>query len=489
MVRAMPRTRSRILCFPLTLGLLTVATAVITATLPAAPASPARRDLGKLYAEFCSGCHGAKLEGGSAPSLLGPDWKYGGDDESLATIIRAGHPQQGMPAFGATVSEQEIRGLIVYLREQGGRAADRAAHPPHPSPDTVATSQLHSYRLETTVPGLSEPWSIAFLPDDRILITEKRGTLRLVEKGVLRATPVSGTPRVDSGGQGGLFDVVPHPDFARNGWIYLSYSEQLQEEPNRGAVMTTIVRGHIKDNAWTDQQIIFRAPVALFRHGGIHFGGRLAFDKDNFLFFSIGERGTGENAQDLTRPNGKIHRVRDDGSIPADNPFVKTPGAIPSIWSYGHRNPQGLRFDPSTGSLWEHEHGPRGGDELNRIQRGLNYGWPLATYGMDYNGTSLTDITTRADIEPPATYWIPSIAPCGMGFYTGDRFPKWKNNLFVTSLAAQELRRLEIKDGKVLSQEVVFKGLGRLRDVATGPDGLLYVLFPDRVARLVPADK
>jgi glucose/arabinose dehydrogenase len=180
--------------------------------------------------------------------------------------------------------------------------------------------------------------------------------------------------------------------------------------------------------------------------------------------------------------------VHDDGRIPADNPFLKTPGAIPSIWSYGHRNPQGLRVDTSTGNLWEHEHGPRGGDELNLIQRGLNYGWPTVTYGMNYNGTPITEQTTAEGIEPPATYWIPSIAPCGMAFYTGDKFPKWKNQLFLATLAAQELRRIELApDGKVVAQEVIFKDLGRIRHVVTGPDGALYVLLPERIARVTPA--
>lgn len=447
------------------------------------------RDSRKIFAEFCAGCHGTNLQGGSAPALLGESWKHGGDEASLAASIRAGHPQAGMPAFGATVSEKEIRGLVVYIREQAGHADKRRTPPPLPAENAVASSKLHPYRVETAVAGLREPWAVAFLPDGRLLITEKRGSMRIANKGVLAEQPVSGLPAVDSNGQAGLFDVVLHPDFARNGWIYLAFSDPQKNTEGRTVSMTTVVRGHLKANAWTDQQVIFRAPTATFRPaGGVHFGGRLAFDRAGFLYFSIGERGQGPNAQDLKLPNGKIHRVYDDGRVPEDNPFVRTPGADPTIWSYGHRNPQGLRLNPSTGELWEHEHGPRGGDELNLIQRGRNYGWPEATFGMNYNGTPMTDVTGRPDVEPPVTYWIPSIAPCGMAFYTGDRFPKWKNHLFIASLAAQELRRLEIgKDGKIVDQEIIFKGLGRLRDVASGPDGGLYVLLPDRVARLVPA--
>jgi aldose sugar dehydrogenase len=445
------------------------------------------RDSRKLYAEFCAACHGANLEGAAGPSLIDAEWKNGGTDEAIAASIRSGNVNAGMPAFGAAVSDKELRGLVVYIREQAGHAALRKSPPPMPSPGKVTASKLESFRIETAVAGLSEPWSVAFLSDGRLLVTEKRGTLRVVEKGVLVPAPVAGTPAVDTNGQAGLFDVVPHPDFAKNGWIYLAFSDLQTNAKGEKLSLTAVVRGRIKDNTWADQEVVFRAPLdRYYGIGGPHFGGRLAFDKSGHLFFSIGERGRGPNAQDLSRPNGKIHRVFDDGRVPPDNPFINTPGADPTIWSYGHRNPQGLRFNPATGELWEHEHGPRGGDELNLIRPGLNYGWPVATYGMNYNGTPMTDVTARPDIEPPVTYWVPSIAPCGMAFYTGDRFPKWKNNLFITSLAAQELRRIELKDGKVVDQEVVFKGIGRLRDVADGPDGFLYILLPDRLARLVP---
>jgi len=464
-----------------------------TATLPAraaADSADAPRNLPKLVTEVCAGCHGPNLEGGAGPSLLDDTWKYGGDDAQIAASIRLGKPQGGMPPFGGALAEKDIRGLVVYLRELAGKAKLRQTPPPRPNADKPTASRLHSYRIETVVAELKEPWSLTFLPDGRSLITEKRGTLSVIGSGGGEATTtlITGTPLVDTGGQGGLFDVVPHPDFARNGWIYLAFADPQKSAEGRDVAMTAVVRGRIRDNVWVDQEVIFRAALETYRNaGGVHFGGRLAFDRAGFLFFSIGERGNQADAQNLALPNGKIHRLHDDGRVPTDNPFVSKPGALPSIWSYGHRNPQGLRFDPTSGWLWEHEHGPRGGDELNRIQPGRNYGWPLATYGINYNGMPITDVTTRADIEPPVTYWIPSIAPCGMSIYTGERFPKWKANLFVTSLAAEELRRLKLKDGKVVDQEIIFKGLGRLRDVVQGPDGLLYVLLPDRVARLVPA--
>jgi glucose/arabinose dehydrogenase len=468
------------------LGALLLAAATQPASA-AADSAAAPRNLPKLVTEACAGCHGANLEGGSGPSLIDSTWKYGSDDASIATSIRVGQPASGMPPFGGTLTEKDIRGMVVYLRELAGKAALRKTPPPSPKTDTVTASQLHSFRIETVVGTLQEPWSLAFLPDGRSLVTEKRGTLKVISGGVTNP-PVTGTPQVDARSQGGLFEVVPHPDFARNGWIYLAFADPQKNAGGKDVSMTAVVRGRIRDNAWVDQEVIFRAALASYRNaGGPHFGGRLVFDRAGFMFFSIGERGNQDDAQNLSLPNGKIHRLHDDGRVPTDNPFVAKAGALPSIWSYGHRNPQGLRIDPATGWLWEHEHGPRGGDELNRIQRGRNYGWPLTTYGINYNGTPITDITTRDGIEPPVTYWIPSIAPCGMSFYTGDRFPKWNNQLFVTSLAAKELRRLKLKDGKVVEQEIIFKGIGRLRDVTTGPDGLLYVLLPDSVARLVPA--
>jgi len=449
------------------------------------PAAP--RDLPKLVTQLCASCHGPNLEGGSAPSLIDAVWKYGDSDDRIATSIRVGYPLAGMPSFDAALSEKEVQGMVIYLKELAGKAALRSAPPPRPKADAVNSTQLHSYRMETVATDLKEPWALAFLPDGSSVVTEKRGTLRVVVDGVT-GPPVTGTPTVDTEGQAGLFDVVPHPDFARNGWIYLVFADPQKNAEGFAVSMTAVVRGRIKANAWTDQEVIFSAPLAMYRKaGGVHFGGRLTFDRDGFLFFSIGERGNQVDAQNLSVPNGKIHRVHDDGRVPEDNPFVNKPGAMPSIWSYGHRNPQGLRFDPSSGLLWEHEHGPRGGDELNLVQRGRNYGWPIASYGINYNGTPLSEITTSPDFEPPVTYWIPSIAPCGLSIYSGSSFPKWRNHLFIASLAGQELRRIEVQNGKIMDQEIIFKGLGRMRDVTSGPDGLLYVLFPDRVDRLVPA--
>jgi len=256
-----------------------------------------------------------------------------------------------------------------------------------------------------------------------------------------------------------------------------------------GAAMTKVVRGRLREGRLVDLETLFEAPRALYVRGEVHFGSRFVFDGEGYLFFSIGERGQKDDAQDLSRPNGKVHRIHDDGRVPADNPFAKRAGAMPTIWSYGHRNPQGLAQHPVTGDLYDAEHGPRGGDELNRVLPGRNYGWPVITYGMDYDGSPITDLTAKAGMEQPVVYWVPSIAVCAIDFYTGDRFPRWRNDLLVSSLAAEELRRVVLDSGKSTKQEVLFKGIGRVRDVVSGPDGLVYVAFngPDRVARLVPA--
>lgn len=445
------------------------------------------------YAELCASCHGANLEGAQAQSLLDDVWVAGGDDESLARSIRNGFPDKGMPTWSAALPEKEIRAFVIYIREQRAKFQREKTSFAKPAESLTVKSELHAYQLNTwvdglTEPGLTEPWSMTFLPDGRALVTEKRGRLLVVEKGKLSRNPVTGLPEIDTGGQAGLFDVVPHPNYARNGWLYFSYSDPQKDAAGKTVSLTRIIRGKLKDGALVEQQTLFQGPIEYYRPaGGPHFGGRIAFDRSGYLYFTIGERGQGPHAQDLARPTGKIHRLFDDGRIPQDNPFVNDPKADHTIWSYGHRNPQGLAVHPVTGELYNSEHGPRGGDELNLVKRGRNYGWPVITYGMNYDGTAMTDITAKEGMEQPVTYWVPSIAVCGINFYTGNLFPKWKNHLFVASLAAEELRRLEIRDGKVVAQEVLFKNLGRIRHVIGGPDGALYVLLPNRIARMTPA--
>jgi glucose/arabinose dehydrogenase len=288
--------------------------------------------------------------------------------------------------------------------------------------------------------------------------------------------------------EGGLMALAVPPDYATTGWLYLTFSDPGESDTGN----TKLVRGRLHEGRWTAQETLLESPRSRYTSLGVNFGGRVVFN-DGYVFLSFGERGHVGQAQDLSLHNGKIHRLLPDGGIPVDNPFVKTPGALPSIWSYGHRNPQGLAVHPQTGELWETEHGPRGGDELNHIRKGRNYGWPLITHGMNYDGTPVASLTKKRGLEQPALHWTPSIAVSPLRFYTGDAFPRWKNHLFLGALAGQELRRLEVKGGRVLRQELILKGRGRVRDMITGPDGCLYVALeipgpdaPDFIVRLVP---
>ncbi len=470
----------------LTLGLILAAAASSHAD------TPQGRNVEQLYAQNCAGCHGDHLTGNNAPSLLGDKFKHGGKQADLVRSISQGYPRLGMPSFKAVLNEAEIRALIVYIHETAKRAVDPQPREEQPLPPGVQQSEAHAYRIESVAEGLDVPWSLAFLPDGRILVTERVGRLRVIENGRLLPDPVAGVPAVVVRDEAGLLSVVADPDFKNNRWIYLSFCDPGDDDN----AMTKIVRAQLNDGQLTNQQTIFSIPREQYPQGYVLFGSRMVFQGD-YLFFSVGVRGMESSvsmaAQDLALSNGKIHRVFHDGRIPPDNPFVKKPGAFGSIWAYGNRNPQGLAIDPRNGELWETEHGPRGGDELNRIQRGRNYGWPVITYGMNYDGTPITDKTSAPGMEQPVINWTPSIAVSEIEFYTGDRFPRWKNNLFVGSLAQQKFLRVVIDGNKVTHTEEVFHGLGRVRDIKTGPDGMIYLALEcigklGRVVRLVPAD-
>lgn len=345
-------------------------------------------------------------------------------------------------------------------------------------------TELETFDIETVADGLVNPWAMTKLPDGRLLITEKPGRLRMVTaEGVLLEEPIKGLPEIAVVGQGGLLDIELHPNYDENGWIYISYSGA----ENDGA-LTEIMRARLDGNALVDQETIFKPDADEYSKGAVHFGNRLAFDKENYLFFTIGERGGMKNAQDLTNVKGKTHRLHDDGRVPKDNPFVDEAGAEPSIWSYGHRNQQGLDFEPSTGRLWATEHGPKGGDELNLVEKGHNYGWPVITYGINYNNTPITDKREAEGMDQPVLQWTPSIAVCGIDFYRGDKFPHWEGDLLVTSLAHQKFIRLALKNRKVWTEEILFAGKGRLRDVYVSPEGEVFVIFdkPGKVVKLVP---
>src|SRR5580698_11417026 len=431
----------------------------------------------QTFTDNCQSCHGADLRGGRGPSLFAEAFLSGHSDDALRKIIQTGIPNSEMPSFAAQLSDAEIGQVIAYLHLRGGQL--KAAPPFVPNPDgQVIKSEKQNFKIEIVASGLETPWGEAFLPDGRMLVTQRSGALRVIDHGKLLPEPVGGTPKVFVRQDGGLLDVAAH-----DGWIYLSYTEVepgvtpapgSDTAPNPAPpTMTVLVCGHISGNQWADSHELFRAPSSLYTATSDHYGSRFLFDGKGHLFFSIGERHNMINAQSLATPLGKIHRVNEDGSIPADNPFVKLPDAVPSIWSLGHRNPEGLSFNPVTGDLWESEHGPAGGDEINVIDKGHNYGWGLASMGLEPGILRQSAPNT----DPPITFYTPAIAPSGIAFYGGDKYPGWKNNLFVAALAGQELLRLETNGRQIVSQEALFKEYGRVRDVIAGPDGLLYVLL------------
>ena len=447
----------------------------------------AGRQPGQIYAQFCANCHGANHQGGNASSLADGVWAYGKNDSYIQRNIKFGITTMGMPAYAEALSDDEIKGLVGYFKQL--EKEERVAPPPQPE---VMKTKLHAYRVETVAEGLKEPWAIDWLPDGRGLITEKVGQVRVLENGKLKDVPVTGTPQVLVHGQGGLLDVAVDPNYSSdgNGWIYLAYTHELPGEGKGRRAMTRLVRGRLADNAWTDEQVLFEAKPEHYVGAGVHFGCRIVFDDAGHLFFSIGERGSKEHAQDVTRPNGKVHRIHLDGTIPSDNPFASRDDAYKSIFSFGNRNPQGLAIDPRSGKLWATEHGPMGGDELNLIEAGNNYGWPVITYGINYNGTPITDKTEAPGMEQPVLQWTPSIAVCGLDFYKGDAFSQWKNDLLVGALKFEEVRRVRLENDKVVEDEVIFKGRGRVRDVNSGPDGYIYVALngPDKIVRIVPEE-
>ncbi len=362
------------------------------------------------------------------------------------------------------------------------------AHSPSHSSQTLRpVISYFSGRVVTVTDGLEHPWGMAFLPDGRILVTERNGRLRLVVNERLDPRPITGLPKIEAEGQGGLMDIVLHPRFKENGWVYFSYVA-----PGEEGMGTQVARAHLVGHRLTDVQIIFRLERKTpTRH---HFGSRLLFDRSGYLYITIGDRGERPRAQALDDQAGSVLRIHDDGTIPKDNPFASQSGAKPEIFSYGHRNPQGMTLHPETGAVWIHEHGPQGGDELNIIRKGRNYGWPVITYGVNYIiGTSIGEGTSKPGMEQPNYYWIPSIAPSGMAFYTADKFPEWKGNLFVGSLKFQMLVRLVLNGDNVVREERLLEGvLGRIRDVRTGPDGYIYLLTDDsngKLVRLEPAPR
>ena len=361
--------------------------------------------------------------------------------------------------------------FVVMFNFSCGQNADSGIMSPK---ESVFTAEL-------MVDGLQIPWGMAFLPNGSLIITEKTGEMLLFKNG--QRTVIENVPAVYNRGQGGLLDVALHPDYAKNGWLYISYASE-EGEGNGGN--TAIMRAKLNGKSLTNKELLYKASPNTTK--GQHFGSRFEFDNEGYLYFSIGERGArDENPQDITRDGGKIYRVMDDGSIPSDNPFTDMKGAKTAAFTYGNRNPQGMIKHPETGAIWIHEHGPRGGDEINIVEKGANYGWPVITYGINYSGTPITDKTEMEGMKQPIHYWVPSIGPCGMTFVTSDKYPGWKGNLLVGSLAFQYLERLVLDGSRVTYREKLMADIGRVRNVVQGPDGLIYVAVEGKgIYKLVP---
>ena len=349
------------------------------------------------------------------------------------------------------------------------------------SNDIPVKDDVKNYTLENVASDIQIPWGMVWLPDGSMLVTEKSGVLYHVINGT--KTEVKNVPKVYNRGQGGLLDIALHPDYAKNGWIYITYAAQEGEGEGGN---TKLIRTKLQDGSLIQIETLYKATPNSTK--GQHFGSRIIFDIEGYLYFSVGERGDRiKNPQDITRDCGKIYRLNDDGSIPKDNPFVGQVGAKEAIYTYGNRNPQGMAKHPETGEIWAHEHGPQGGDEINIVKKGANYGWSIVTYGIDYDGTTISKENKKPGIEDPVFYWLPSIAPSGMAFVTGDRYPDWKGHLVVGSLKFQYLELVKLKGKEVVERQKIATDVGRIRNVAQGPDGFIYIAVEGKgILKIIP---
>lgn len=471
-----------------------------------------------LYAENCAVCHGESFGGAAqGPALVGRALTHGDSVQEIAASIANGVPERGMPSWAASLDEAQILSLAILIAEQrvNRKFTDFKTDKPLAIPSGPIASELVRFRIEAVADGIDpKPFSIAPLPDGSMLLTEKIRGLSIVSPDGKRSAPISGTPQTSKVGVtvlgidyglGWLLDVAPHPDYAENGWIYLVHTDLCAKCKGEDgslipSTMNRLVRGRIRDGRWVDEQVIWSVPQEFYTSApDTGAGGRLAFDPRGYVFVSVGIKGKSiwDGIQDLSTPYGKIHRVRDDGRIPGDNPFVGRPGAMPSIWSYGHRSPQGLEFDARSGELWGTEMGPRGGDEVNHLRPGRNYGWPLTSKGVNYDGTPVAfwkDLGIAFDpkaIEPPVVDLTPSPAVSSLVIYQGDAFPEWRGNLIVGSLKATELYRFVLDGDRLVHAETLLKDLARIRDVEVGAGGAIYLLLEhesgSRIVRLVPA--
>ena len=470
---------------------------------------------GALYEQQCAVCHGPELLGEAlGVPLVGGDLLHGQSLEELAQSIAVGYPGSGMPAWSETLSTDQIRTLAVFIAEERDAMPMGAFNISTPIilPEELVVTNKHSFMVEPVVEGLDElVFSMEILPDGQFLVTEKTRGLRLISADGQNSTMIQGTPTAYHDGasarrgMGWLLEVMLHPDYAENGWIYLQYGDRcedcnsLSSRYNMPVSMNKVVRGRIEDDQWVDQETIFEFDVETYQLGSdIGAGGRIAIDDEGHLFFSIGAKhiNTMSGVQDLSMPWGKIHRINLDGSVPQDNPYVGNPEAMDSIWSRGHRSPQGLDINPLNGDVWSTEMGPRGGDELNFIEAGNNYGWPLHSLGLNYSGTEVNfgrdelELFRIEDIEMPKVDFTPSPAVSSIVFYQGDAFPEWKDDILMGTLKSQQLFRFSIDENRVIEQEILLDDFARVKDIESGVDEEIYLLLENsegsKIVRLAP---
>ena len=433
-----------------------------------------------LYTQFCATCHGADGAGGQGLSLVDDVWTHGADDASIARVIAEGVGDGTMPAYGAVLSDDQIRSLVVMIRELRNRPLFDAAKLEAAGTDGRYSSDLTDFTLTEVYATEGTLWGLDFLPEDKMILSSLSG--RIVITDGQTDTVIQGTPSVHDEGDIGMLDLRLHPDYANNGWVYVAANVDGDPNTDERRAMTEIIRARIRDGRWVDEEIIFQARPEHRAVGRQRLGSRFLFH-DDYLFFSIGDGGPEDlPSQDLTAPTGKTYRIHDDGRIPSDNPFVghDQPGVYEAIWTYGNRNVQGFAVQPTTGLLFATEHGPRGGDELNILKPGANYGWPLVTYGIHYNGEPVSALQKMDGVEDVVLHWTPSIAVCDIHFYEGDAFPAWRGDLLVTALGREHLRRLRFDGTQVVEQELLISDIGRIRTLSADADGNIYLVTNHR---------
>ena len=473
--------------------------------------------IGELYLAQCGVCHGKQLEGKAiGPALINVDLIHGETLSLLMANISSGFAGSGMPAWNDTLTKNQIKALAVYILEKrsaNSLDATLGLGTPPEIPTTVQKTAQHDYTLRQVYHGLEHPYSIAPLKDGRVLITEKAIGLSLISADGESKLLIQETPKVfDDGtlrgatytGSGWMHDVELHPQYSDNGWIYLSHGHRcnhcnaLSRQTKKSVVMVQLIRGRLKGDRWVDEEIIWRAePDAYIEGIEVGMGARITFDDSGYVYLTLGNMiANYAGAQDLNKPYGKTLRLHDDGRIPTDNPFINNKNALPSIWTLGHRNPQGISFDKKQRVLWQSEHGPRGGDEANVLLPGRNYGWPLVSLGLDYDGApihydkQLGIVFDPNDLEPTKIDWTPSLGVSSIAFYQAKNtsdfghekmnkgyFFKWNNDLLVATLASNDLLRISTKKTEPTNAEVIVKDIGRIRDVEPGWDGQIYLLL------------